>query len=420
MLIYTHNNYEMIRQSIANDVLNFMQKQSNPDVLLLDIGTGLGDCLDLTMKMMQTLPVKFRAIGIDPNEQNIRAAQTKFPGYVFKIGQAHSLEKIVEEEKFQNNMKHALVVIIASGSITRLVINNTFEALEIFQQAHRVADLMVLGGENEVLITRKNAKKIGWNAQYHPSKLNDSNLVYLLTRKVSHFPKIREGHLNLSLHANPLLMFNHYGTDLKKVTSIDLGLAYIKKEEIEPMLQLMPQLKNLKISGLEKWKYILEREIKKQEREIVASANVDDYVDTELDSKRWELKKFTSIFYRQHSKLFALFKRSITSLDNGMNSPDYKPNSKEKPQEYIARLESLAIKGDDIAVYVLAKKLGEDVTSENYKNLQISARYWSQLHEKGYPVLFELINVQKLIEPMNPLQDFYNKINAAISKLEPK
>ncbi|WP_019216609.1 hypothetical protein [Legionella tunisiensis] len=40
------------------------------------------------------------------------------------------------------------------------MLNNTLEALVVFQQANRVADIMVLGGGNEVLITRKNAKKL--------------------------------------------------------------------------------------------------------------------------------------------------------------------------------------------------------------------------------------------------------------------
>jgi hypothetical protein len=317
-------------------------------------------------------------------------------------------------------MQHALVVITASGSITRLVINNTLEALEFFQQAHRVADLMVLGGENEVLITRKNAKKMGWNAQYHPSKLNDSNLVYLLTKEESHFPKIREGHLNLSLHADPLLILKHYASELTKITSIDLGLAYIKPEEIEPILKLMPQLKNIKISGLEKWKNTLEDVIKTRDLKIVVSADSGEYVDTELDPKKWELKKFTSRFHKQHAKMFALFHRSIFSLEQGISSLEYKPDSKESPQEYMDKLEVLANKGDDIAVYALAKKLSEEATPEHFKNLQKSALYWSQLYEKGYPVLFELINVQKLIEKANPLKDLYAKLNEALLKSELK
>ncbi|WP_019216610.1 hypothetical protein [Legionella tunisiensis] len=67
----------------------------------------------------------------------------------------------------------------------------------------------------------------------------------MLTKEELHIPKVKDGHLNLSLHANPLLVLIHCD-DLAKITSIDLGLAYLKEEEIAQLLKLMPQLKKYK------------------------------------------------------------------------------------------------------------------------------------------------------------------------------
>lgn len=414
----THKDYEVIRQSIAQAVTAFMQKKSNTEVMVVDVGTGLGDCLELTVKMLLSIPKNIIAIGIDPNDKSIQTAEKKFPSYKFRLAEACFLEKIVREVEQQNSNKNFLVAVTASGSITRLVLNNTLEALEVFQQAHRVADIMVLGGENEVLITRKNAKKIGWHAQYQPSQFEGGNLVYVLTKEELHVPKVKNGHLNLSLHANPLLILSHC-TDLAKITSLDLGLAYLKAEEVVPLLKLMPQLKKIQISGLEKWKGELENTIKTQNLKMTISANSEAYVDTELDPKKWELKKFTSKFYKQHSGMLTFFNKSIAGLEKEASAPEYKPVNPESPQDYIARLEVRANKGDDIATYVLAKKLAEGTTSENFQNLQKSFKYWSTLYEKGYPVLFELEKVHHLIEKANPLQDLYAKINDAFSKFKP-
>ncbi|KTC99812.1 hypothetical protein [Legionella feeleii] len=146
----THKDYEVIRQSIAQAVAAFMQKKSNMEVMLVDVGTGLGDCLALTAKMVLSIPKNIIAIGIDPNDKSIETAQKKFSGYQFILAEARFLEKIIKEAE-QKNSKNFLVAVTASGSLTRLVLNNTLEALNVFQQAYRVADIMVLGGENEVL-----------------------------------------------------------------------------------------------------------------------------------------------------------------------------------------------------------------------------------------------------------------------------
>ncbi|MFW2569633.1 hypothetical protein [Legionella sp. 29fVS95] len=411
----THKDYEVIRQSIAKAVAAFMQEKSNMEVMLVDVGTGLGDCLALTAKMVQSIPKNIIAIGIDPNDKSIETAQKKFSGYQFLLAEARFLEKIIREAE-QQNSKNFLVAVTASGSLTRLVLNNTLEALNVFQQAYRVADIMVLGGENEILITRKIAKKIGWHAQYQPSQLEEGNLVYVLAKEELHIPKVNEGHLNLSLHGNPLLVLSHY-PDLAKITSLDLGLAYLKEGEVAQLLQLMPQLKKIQISGLETWKGELENSIKTQGLEITISVDSKAYADTELDPKQWELKKFTSKFYKQHAGMLTFFNKAIASLEKEANAAEYKPDKHESPQDYLARIEIRANKGDDIASYVLAKKLSEEIT--NFQNLQKSFKYWSVLYEKGYPVLFELEKVHHLIEKANPLQDLYAKLNEAFSKFKP-
>ncbi|MFW2540982.1 hypothetical protein, partial [Legionella sp. ST3F1] len=77
---------------------------------------------------------------------------------------------------------------------------------------------------------------------YQPSQLEEGNLVYVLSKEELHIPKVNEGHINLSLHGNPLLVLIHY-PDLAKITSLDLCLAYLNEGEVAQLLQLMPQIK---------------------------------------------------------------------------------------------------------------------------------------------------------------------------------
>ncbi len=55
-----------------------MQKKSNAEVMVVDVGTGLGDCLDLTVKTLLSIPKNIIAIGIDPNDKSIETAQKNF------------------------------------------------------------------------------------------------------------------------------------------------------------------------------------------------------------------------------------------------------------------------------------------------------------------------------------------------------
>ncbi|WP_019216611.1 hypothetical protein [Legionella tunisiensis] len=128
------------------------------------------------------------------------------------------------------------------------------------------------------------------------------------------------------------------------------------------------------------------------------------------------VKKFTSKFYKQHAGMLTFFNKSISSLEKEANVPEYKPDKQESPQDYLARLETRADQGDDIASYVLAKRLSEEITT--FQNLQKSFKYWSVLYEKGYPVLLELEKVHHLIEQANPLQDLYAKLNETFSKFK--
>ncbi len=147
---------------------------------------------------------------------------------------------------------------IAVGFLTQQVLTGTHEALPIYQRAYREFDVFINTGLTHPLITLDIATAIGWAPLLRNYKLGttdflQSHSVYILRKPTvcNILDRITNGLLDLSMSAVPLecmqILIRNHGGVLRTITKIDLSFAYFLPAEIELFLQLLDNLKNLKI-----------------------------------------------------------------------------------------------------------------------------------------------------------------------------
>lgn len=421
-----HSDYELIRYSIAYEVLKTINSIGKMNIQLLDIGTGLGDCLNTCYELIQANNAHqtIKTLGTDTNEINIQEAKKRFKNkpYRFEVADSKQLETIISKSPDD------FIIMTSSGSLTRLVLNNTIEALEILQKAYRLTDQVILGGETEILLTARIAKKIGW--KFENIKIPGPRDLYLmnLCQDPRLIPKIKNNHLDLAFHGNPLVVLKKFDiADLNNITSIDLGLAYLKPEEVNEVFSLLKNVQTVYISGLETWRDQI------NSSDIVINQDTNAYVDNELpDPKQWELKRHSKNFYNRYNLLFTL--KDTSKLEKLTQQNEYSlavdvngglaflspENLLDNPvaniRKKIAMLEEKAKQeGDDVAIYSLATQLengikylkldGSYVRRFNYIDLNKSLVCWQQLANKGYDVTDDIIRVQTKIDEQKTSYD---------------
>jgi hypothetical protein len=400
------SSYEVIRKEISRCAIDALKHEQNLENLtIIDIGTGFGDCLDVFIQELTDYKVE-TAIGIDRDKENIQKAKERYPDYRFFVEDSKNLYQFVNEKI--SDLKNKFVILLSSGSLTREVINNTYEALTIWQQAYRIANVAVAGGFTEVLINRRIGKKIGWQCELSSGK----NTIYILSKHAS-LPRIKYRHLDLSYHAHPLEIIQSYAKEqTDKIFNLDLGLAFLFSDEITELLELLPQLNTIFLSGLEQWSSKLYSIAEGKNLEIIC--DIKKYVDSDDENKR-ELNKFSIGFYKRYqpSKI-----KDEKTLDNiRYSNPSLyigeDIDTEDKAKFFFASLEKLAETGDDVALYSLAyyRWSGIDIMAVNEKKEDIyaygekigedykkSLDCYTSLYEKGYPVLKKIEEIRNKIE----------------------
>ncbi|WED44281.1 class I SAM-dependent methyltransferase [Legionella cardiaca] len=436
----TEKLYQVIRQNISMNVLKNIDPNSD-EIVLIDIGTGLGDCLDVTTTSLHELGKSIRSIGIDTSEANITTANKRFSAknYLFIKEDSKNVEAFLNRTLPLSSEPYTIIT--ASGSLTREVLNNTLEAHTILQQLLRGgADLVVIGGKTEPLVTRRIAKKVGWNCDLVPRSDFELAGIYILTPNPSYLPKIKNNHLDLSLHAHPLSLLEKYPkADLSKIISIDLGLSYLRSHEVDQLLELCPKLKTIQIAGIEPWVKSMESAL--SNTDIMLSKRPENYIDnSNSNPNKWELKKTSSNFYNRYflslnNKKIDYLQRVIQEnpeiyiwapvvTEHGIVSSlpitsrgDY---TKENLDGFLKKLEFMALEGDYAAAYALAINyekgykhyflLGNYVGESNFYDLDKSLKYFNLLFEKGYPVEKDIQRVQEKIDQNKTSFDIYREV----------
>ncbi|WED42288.1 class I SAM-dependent methyltransferase [Legionella cardiaca] len=418
--------YKMLRRLIAQNVITSLkthpEKFTKRKILLIDAGTGLGDCLDITATALKEEGYNVEAVGIDTNSKNIEEANQRFSGkdYHFKIADTLALEEIISHYNPENLCD---VIVTFSGSVTRAVLNGTYDALKVIQT--RNVNMMVMVGETEVLITQRHAKKVGLHSEFVTIPDRHDPL-YILTPNLEQAIKIKNNHLDLSMHQDPLKLLRGCEKEqhdvLAKVHSIELALAHFKPGEIGLLLAKLPNLTAVTVSGQEPWLHELFHTPLNSSVHI--SVKPDDYLATELVANT-ELRKFSPRFYRRFTDVSMKQLPSLGYLKNNdsfyfnrwfainqriMNLVDLKT--------YIKQLEQLASSSEPLALYTLATQLSKGIPHIILKNgypcyakhydFEHSLVCWKKLQELGYPVEDDIKRVEATIaEAPSPLHALF-------------
>lgn len=170
--------YQIIHQRILDKLTKQITQLLQTDtelasINLLDAGCGqtpgfLIKAYDITKKIVEASQrdVKVNASGFDFEDKNIEMCNATIHSEVkFEQGDLNDIEEII---KHRQSSPNSCNVVLSSGTITRCVLNNSFEAVNVLQHAWRgPAHQLILGGERELLFVRRMLNKIGYDIDTH-------------------------------------------------------------------------------------------------------------------------------------------------------------------------------------------------------------------------------------------------------------
>lgn len=394
--------YETLHEEMADAALNLLISQisSEKPVIIIDVATGTGNALHSVQRKLDPHFIT-RSIGIDLNTKNIALAKKNFPQYDFFQVNAENVYRFAQEKiaLAQADGTNPFVLVIASGFLTRKVTANTIIAANIIQQFSRFADAAIITGITDVLFTKRIAKKIGWLPQVLHSKAGSS--LYVLSKNLSHY-QLSSTHLDLSLHGHPVDLVQHkvLNEHREKVTTLDLGLAYIcPGDEVVNLLSCLPKLTTICVSGKENWYSFLIDYLEKTKSDVIVVTNPNYYITGQ------ELNTLSNKKQQRLCMQLGLYRPTLTSLkERAKARPDVYslPTAEDEHPQFISKLETLVDKfDDDTALYVLADILSNRKIKDN-KDIETdfikAIKYLRKLMEKGYPDL------------INQLRDMIDKV----------
>lgn len=159
------HHYHDLHERLVNRINSIIQSQPQTKFNIVDGGCGDGSLLKRVQE--ENLPVKLA--GFDVNAINIMHAsmnETINSTSVFKTGNLLMTDKIIAgfiaEGKLHGGQ--ATTIMVLSGSLTRRVLNNTYQALAVFTAIARQSSIQYVigGGINQPLINRQFAKHMGF------------------------------------------------------------------------------------------------------------------------------------------------------------------------------------------------------------------------------------------------------------------
>lgn len=249
--------YEDLHADIQKQILSIIKEKSLNEITIIDGGCGTGLFLkELERKFDQG--IELHLIGFDFNQGNINQANDNYSGSIhYTTGDLTKTDDFITQCKNNNWIaKNASddTVLVLSGSLTRLVLKNSFQALRAL---HSIAnsdqiDYIVGGGVGEPLLNDHIAKKIGFLNV--PTSDNKKNLFAYQKRPFSEIIETklnklkRDNILDLalcpSIHAEKLI--TELADKVKDDTVIDLSFAQLSDKlisQIQELVEKNPQIK---------------------------------------------------------------------------------------------------------------------------------------------------------------------------------
>lgn len=163
--------YGIIHELLMQSLLKIISDQQLKKVNIVDGGCGNGKLLKATEASVATtfnkdsVTVAARYFGFDFNSKNVADCKLNYQGAcVFVQGNLLKIDELLKAAAQQKNLDpKSPTVIMLSGSLTRLVLNNMFEAVQVLQRcALYNADYLLISGLTEPLLNDFIAKRIGY------------------------------------------------------------------------------------------------------------------------------------------------------------------------------------------------------------------------------------------------------------------
>ncbi|MBS0350703.1 MAG: hypothetical protein JSR33_05880 [Proteobacteria bacterium] len=216
---------------------------------LVDGGCGDGRFfVKLSRRIKTELPVKsINFYGIDAYPQNIEDCEDnllsehdhKFEHCEFKMHDLTKIDDFLKGIIKEKNITHVVNVVILSGSITRGVLDNGFEALTCLQQIGKNnIDFIMIGGREEPIVSDFIAHQLGYEKANRELKegIYESFFCYrkmpqgkILTSKKDEIKQ--EKFLDLSLSPDPLfILSNLTAEELANIWVIDLSFCNMSEK----------------------------------------------------------------------------------------------------------------------------------------------------------------------------------------------
>ena len=284
--------YDNHRPELAKTMIDAMrnnvdvyQRAKKNGVQLFCLGCGSGRDLDTAAKAIEKEGIRYKGYGIEYYKTLAKRGSDRFPQYNFIASDAQKPAQLIRSEKVASPLNSdAPVIVMAEGFLARQVISGSEAGLAVLQELiqENVADLVVTGSLSCPLINSRMAIATGWDVTplmfHYPSnpfateiyiplmvlvrpsagKILENSLQRFRQCKLQDF----EFTADLSMCGQTIQvlehLINHCETDT--VQSVDLSFSYLNDsntigqvEQVITILQRIPGLKQVILSGSESW-----------------------------------------------------------------------------------------------------------------------------------------------------------------------
>ncbi|WP_131794911.1 methyltransferase domain-containing protein [Fluoribacter gormanii] len=246
--------YDAEHLKINNEIRRILAKEpALKSINIIDGGCGNGKYINAAASTFNETDVHLA--GFDFNESNIEQAQSKYSDKgTFIKGDLLKFQEVLDQCAHVLD-KNAPTFMVLSGSLTRLVLTDGFQALKVLQGFANsdFADYLVGCGVGEPLINRHIAKQIGY--QMEPSATTASQLFSCKKMTQEEFieQKLKKleqyNTLDLSLYHNPtaLLLNQQLLKHLADDSNIDLSFTTLTPELINRIQLIIKEKPKVKL-----------------------------------------------------------------------------------------------------------------------------------------------------------------------------
>ncbi|MDI9819136.1 MULTISPECIES: methyltransferase domain-containing protein [unclassified Legionella] len=249
--------YTKLHEKIINSIEILIDENHFEGLNIIDAGCGDGQLLKkIESRLGAKLNKGCNFLGFDFNSKNIQACLHEYQGAcVFLQGDMLKIQHIIQGAFLGGYLNPEWpIVLTLSGTLTRLVLDNGFQAGNVLMQAAaKSVDYLIGGGVGEPLITRGMLKQIGYKALSLNSEMSVHNFFccQLISKKESlsrRLAKLDKANcLDLSLCPEADIVLKMAEASLRDDSNIDLSFVPVTEELIQTLDQITQRHQDLSL-----------------------------------------------------------------------------------------------------------------------------------------------------------------------------